>query len=170
MADDYRKSGVLLGLESRGFTMAPKLATGDGAMGFWVAMEEVYPSTRHQRCWLHKTLNVLNYLPRNLRGQARDKMHQITMAENREGTVEALELFVQAYQAKYPKAAECLTEDRETLLAFYDLSAKHWTHPDSHRDTSNPIESMFSTIRLRHNKTRNPGAPGPKCPEKLSTA
>ena len=120
----------------------------------WVAMEEVYPSTRHQRCWQHKTLNVLDYSPRNLHGQAKDKMHQITIAENHENAVKALALFVQTYQAKYPKAAECLNKDRETLLTFYDFPAEHWVHIR----TTNPIESIFSTVRLRHDKTRNNGS------------
>jgi transposase-like protein len=158
IADGFRESqqswqAVLLDLKSRGLE-APKLAIGDGAMGFWAALEEVYPSTRHQRCWLHKTLNVLNYLPKNLHGQAKDKMHQITMAENRENAVKALELLVQTYQAKYPKAAECLNKDRETLLTFYDFPAEHWVHIR----TTNPIESIFSTVRLRHDKTRNNGS------------
>jgi transposase-like protein len=97
---------------------------------------------------------VLNYLPKNLHGQAKDKMHQITMAENRENAVKALALFVQTYQAKYPKAAECLDKDRDTLLTYYDFPAEHWVHIR----TTNPIESIFSTVRLRHDKTRNNGS------------
>ena len=155
IADGYRESkqswqAVLLDLKSRGLE-APKLAIGDGAMGFWAAMEEVYSATRHQRCWVHKTLNVLNHFPKNLHGQARDKIHQITAAENREDASKALDLFVQTYQAKYPQAVECLSKDRETLLAYYDFPAEHWVHIR----TTNPIESIFSTVRLRHDKTRN---------------
>ncbi len=158
IADGYRESKqswqtVLLDLKSRGLE-SPKRAIGDGAMGFWAALEEVYPSMRHQRCWQHKTLNVLNYLPKNLHGQAKDKMHQITVAENRENAVKALELLVQTYQAKYPKAAECLDKDRERLLTYCDFPAENWVHIR----TTNPIESIFSTVRLRHDKTRNNGS------------
>ena len=155
IADGYRESkqswqAVLLDLKSRDLK-APKLAIGDGAMGFWAAMEEVYPSTKGQRCWVHKTLNILTHFPKNLHGQARDKIHQIWMAENQEDAGKACDLFVQTYQAKYPKAVECLSKDREALLAFYDFPAEHWVHIR----TTNPIESIFSTVRLRHDKTRN---------------
>ena len=158
IADGYRESKqswqtVLLDLKSRGLE-APKLAIGDGAMGFWAAMEEVYSATKHQRCWVHKTLNVLNHFPKNLHGQVRDKIHQITAAENREDADKAFDLFVQTYRAKYPKAVECLSKDREALLAFYDFPAEHWVHIR----TTNPIESIFSTVRLRHDKTRNNGS------------
>ena len=158
IADGYRESkqswlAVLLELKSRGLP-APRLAIGDGALGFWAALEEVYPSAKHQRCWVHKTRNVLSHLPQNMHGQAKDKIHQISTAENRENADQALDLFVQTYQAKYPKAVECLVKDRETLLAFYDLPAEHWVHIR----TTNPIESIFSTVRLRHDKTRNNGS------------
>ena len=158
IADGYRESKqswqtVLLDLKSRGLE-SPKLAIGDGAMGFWAALEEVYPAAKHQRCWVHKTLNVLNHFPKNLHGQVRDKIHQITAAENRADADKASDLFVQTYQAKYPKAAECLVKDRETLLTFYDFPAEHWVHIR----TTNPIESIFSTVRLRHDKTRNNGS------------
>ena len=155
IADGYRESkqswkAVLLDLKSRGLKAA-NLAIGDGAMGFWAAMEEAYPSTKGQRCWVHKTFNVLGQMPKNLHGQAKDKIHQIWMAKNRADANKAFDLFVQTYQAKYPKAVECLSKDRETLLAFYDFPAEHWVHIR----TTNPIESMFSTVRLRHDKTRN---------------
>ena len=158
IADGYRESkqswqALLLDLKSRGLE-APKLAIGDGAMGFWAAMEEVYPSTRHQRCWVHKTLNVLSHFPKNLHGQVKDKIHQIWMAHGREVAGKAYDLFVQTYQAKYPKAVECLVKDREQMLEFYDFPAEHWAHIR----TTNPIESIFSTVRLRHDKTRNNGS------------
>ena len=158
IADGYRESklswqAVLLDLKSRGLE-ALKLAIGDGAMGFWAAMEEVYPSTKSQRCWVHKTLNVINHMPKNLHGQAKEKLRQVWMAATREDACKAFDLFEQTYQAKYPKAVECLSKDRETLLAFYDLPAEHWVHIR----TTNPIESIFSTVRLRHDKTRNNGS------------
>ncbi len=158
IGDGYRESKqswqtVLLDLKSRGLE-APKLAIGDGAMGFWAAMEEVYSATKHQRCWVHKTLNVLNHFPKNLHGQVRDKIHQITAAESREDAEKAFDLFVETYQAKYHKAVECLSKDREALLAFYDFPAEHWVHIR----TTNPIESIFSTVRLRHDKARNNGS------------
>ena len=113
---------VLLDLKNRGLE-APKLAIGDAAMGFWAASEEVYSATRPQRCWVHKTLNVLNYLPRNVHGQAKDKINPITTAENREEAGKAFDLFVQTYQAKYPKAVECLVKDREAMLRFSTFCA-----------------------------------------------
>lgn len=156
IADGYRESeqswsSVLLDLKSRGLTLPPKLATGDGALGFWAALEKVYPETSQQRCWVHKTLNLLTHLPKNLHGQARDKIHQIWMAANRQDANKACDLFAQSYQAKYPKAVECLGKDRKALLTFYDFPAQHWTHIR----TTNPLESIFATVRLRHNKTRN---------------
>ena len=158
IADGYRESkqswkAVLLDLKNRGLQV-PKLAIGDGAMGFWAALEEVYPSTRHQRCWVHKTLNVLKHFPKNLHGQVKDKIRQIWMAQNRQDAGRACDLLVQTYQAKYPKAVECLVKDRDTMLTFYDFPAEHWVHIR----TTNPIESVFSTVRLRHDKTRNNGS------------
>ena len=155
IADGYRESkeswrAVLLDLKDRGLK-APKLAIADGAMGFWAAMAEVYSSTRGQRCWVHKTVNVLNYLPKSLHGQAKDKLHQISMAESREQAVKAFDLFVETYQAKYPKAVETLVKDREAMLTFFDFPAEHWVHIRS----TNAIESIFATVRLRHDKTRN---------------
>ena len=158
IADGYRESeqswkAVLLDLKNRGL-QAPKLAIGDGAMGFWAALDEVYSSTRHQRCWVHKTLNVLGCLPKKIHSQAKDKIHQIWMAQTRNEADSAFDLFVQTYQAKYPKAVECLVKDRDVLLAFYNFPAEHWVHIR----TTNPIESIFSTVRLRHDKTRNNGS------------
>ena len=147
LADGYRESTqswreLLLGLKSRGLIM-PKLATGDGAMGFWAALEEVCPTTRQQRCWMHKTGNVLNYLPKRTQPKAKKMLHDIWQAETREDAHKAFDLFIDTFEAKYPKAAECLIKDRDELLTFYDFPAQHW---QSIR-TSNPIESAFATIR-----------------------
>ena len=140
---------VLLGLKSRGLN-APKLAVGDGAMGFWAALEEVYPTTRQQRCWVHKTGNVLNYLPKRSQPKAKKALHDIWQAETREDARKEFDLFVGTYEAKYPKAVECLVKDRDELLTFYDFPAQHW---QSIR-TSNPIESAFATIRHRTKRTK----------------
>ena len=140
---------VLLGLKSRGLT-APKLATGDGAMGFWAALEEVFPTTRQQRCWMHKTGNVLNYLPKRSQPKARKMLHDVWQAETREDAHKAFDLFIETFEAKYPKASECLMKDRDELLTFFDFPAQHW---QSIR-TSNPIESAFATIRHRTKRTK----------------
>lgn len=135
---------MLLNLKSRGMTI-PELAVGDGGMGFWAALEEVYPTTRQQRCWMHKTAKVLNYLPKALLPKAKQALHAIWQAETRDEAHKAFDLFIDTYEAKYPKATLCLQKDREELLAFYDFPAQHW---QSIR-TSNPIESTFGTIRHR---------------------
>ena len=140
---------ILLDLKSRGLN-SPELAIGDGAMGFWAAMDEVYPQTRHQRCWFHKTGNILNYLPKATQPRAKDKLHNIWQAETKEEAEKAFDLFLETYGAKYPKATNCLMKDREELLAFYDFPAKHW---QSIR-TSNPIESTFGTIRHRTKQSK----------------
>jgi len=141
---------LLLGLKQRGLKLAPKLAVGDGALGFWAALEELYPETRSQRCWVHKMANVLNYLPKSVQPKAKAALHEIWMAETKAEAEDALEQFVRAYQAKYPKAVECLTKDREALLAFYDFPAEHWVHIRS----SNVIESAFATIRHRTDRAK----------------
>jgi putative transposase len=138
-------------VKHRGLTVAPKLATGDGSLGFWAALEKVYPTTRQQRCWVHKARNVENKLPKGLHGQAGDALRQIWMADTKANAESAFDRFLETYRDKYPAAAECLQKDRDKLLTFYDFPAKHWTHIR----TTNPIESIFSTVRLRHNKTRN---------------
>ncbi|MAF08942.1 IS256 family transposase [Candidatus Poribacteria bacterium] len=153
--DGYRESEqswleLLLDLKRRSLTMAPKVAVGDGAMGFWKALMQVYPSTRHQRCWVHKTKNVLNKLPKSLQAHAKEQIHAIWMAPTREEAEAAFDYFIAAYDAKYPKAVACLTKDREELLVFYDFPGDHWRH----LRTTNPIESTFATIRLRTAKTR----------------
>ena len=141
---------VLLDLKRRGLTVPPKLAVGDGALGFWSALGEVYPETRHQRCWVHKTANVLNYLPKGVQVKAKQALREIWMAEDRASAQKAFEQFVQIYQAKYPKAVTCLEKDREALLAFYDFPAEHWVHIR----TTNPIESTFATIRHRTDQAK----------------
>ena len=140
---------VLLKLQSRGMNTA-RLATGDGAMGFWAALEEVYPETKQQRCWMHKTANVLNALPKASQPNARQALHDIWRAETKAHAEQAFDLFLDLYEAKYPKATACLQKDREELLAFYSFPAKHW---QSLR-TSNPIESAFGTIRHRTKRAK----------------
>lgn len=153
--DGYRESTqswreVLLDLKSRGLTVIPKVAVGDGSLGFWKALKEVYPNTKHQRCWVHKTMNILNKLPKSLQEKAKVDIHTIWMAETKEDAEKAFDLFVQKYDTKYHKATQCLIKDRKELLAFYDFPAQHWHH----LRTSNPIESMFATIRLRTYRTK----------------
>jgi transposase-like protein len=140
---------VLLGMKRRGLRM-PKLAIGDGALGFWAAVEEIFPDTRGQRCWVHKTANVLNYLPKRLQPKGKEGLHAIWMAETKEAAHSAFDSFIAMYEAKYPKAAACLEKDRDELLAFYDFPAQHW---QSLR-TTNPIESTFATIRHRTKRAK----------------
>ena len=140
---------VLLMLKARGLN-APILAIGDGAMGFWAALEEIYPDTRHQRCWLHKTLNVLNAVPKSIQPKVKQALHEIWQAETREQAHRAFDLFIKTYEAKYPKATLTLQKDRDELLAFYDFPAPHW---QSLR-TTNPIESTFGTIRHRTKRSK----------------
>lgn len=141
---------VLLALKGRGLAIPPKLAVGDGALGFWAAIKEIYPETRHQRCWKHKTVNVINYLPRALQPKAKAALHEIWMAETRTDAHRAFDQFVATFKAKYPKAVDCLVKDRVELLAFYDFPAEHWIH----LRTSNPIESSFATVRHRTDQTK----------------
>lgn len=142
---------LLLDLKARGLQHGPLLAIGDGAMGVWAALEEVFPATRTQRCWFHKMGNVLNALPKSQHARAKGALHDIWMAATRSEAVTAFERFIAAYGAKYPKAAEKLTKDRDALLAFYDFPAEHWAHIR----TTNPIESTFATVRHRTSRTRN---------------
>ena len=153
--DGYRESeqswkDLRLDLQSRGLAQGPTLAIGDGAVGFWKALRQVYGQTRWQRCWVHKTANVLDKLPKDLQPQAKQRLQAIWMASDRQRAEMAFDLFIAAYEAKYPKAAECLAQDREELLAFYDCPAEHW----GHLRTTNPIASTFATVRLRTDKTR----------------
>ena len=144
-------SEVLMDLRHRGLVHAPSLAIGDGALGFWKAVEKVFPETRHQRCWVHKTANVLGKLPKRMHGKAKAQLQNIWMAETRENAEEAFDAFLTIHDAKYPKATACLRKDRQSLLTFYDFPAMHWQHIR----TTNPIESTFATVRLRTAKTRN---------------
>ena len=155
LTDGYRESEaswkeLLLELKERGLTVDPKLAIGDGSLGFWKALPQVFGSTRAQRCWKHKTANVLNKLPKGLQAKAKAELNDIWMAESRTAAEQAFDKFLLSYEAKYPKASECLHKDRSALLTFYDFPALHW----SHIRTTNPIESTFATVRLRTSKTR----------------
>ena len=159
VVDGFRESeqswkGLLLDVKARGLVLDPKLAIGDGALGFWKALKQVYPKTREQRCWVHKTANVLDKLPKRLQAEAKQKLHDIWMADTREHANQAFDLFRKTYEAKYPKAVECLTKDRKVLLAFYDFPAEHWIH----LRTTNPIESTFATVRLRTKRTKGCGS------------
>ena len=142
---------LLIDLKHRGLTAAPELAIGDGALGFWKALTKVYHHTRWQRCWVHKTANVLNHFPKSLQAKAKEKLHQIWMAPNKEEAQRHFDEFISLYEAKYPKATQCLEKDREVLLTFYDFPAEHWIHIR----TTNPIESTFATVRLRTAKVRS---------------
>lgn len=156
IADGFRESKaswreVLLDLKARGLQSGPLLATGDGAMGFWAALEEVFPATRAQRCWFHKLGNVLNALPTSQQAKAKAAMQDIFMAATRAEAIAAFGKFVDSYGAKYPKAVEKMTQDADSLLAFYDFPAEHWQHIR----TTNPIESTFATVRHRTTRARN---------------
>ena len=157
--DGYRESEqswseLLLGLKDRGLSKVPLVAVGDGALGFWASIRKVFPTTREQRCWVHKTANVLNKLPKSSQAKAKDALHNIWMAETKELAEKAFDLFIKTYEAKYPKVAHCLAKDRDVLLTFYDFPAEHWRH----LRTTNPIESTFATIRLRHKRTKGSGS------------
>jgi transposase-like protein len=154
-ADGYRESEqswreVLLDLKARGLKIDPKLAIGDGALGFWKALPQVFGTTRGQRCWVHKTANILNKLPKSLQAKAKLQLQAIWMAETRQEAQKAFHHFLTLYRPKYPKAAVCLEKDEDALLVFYDFPAEHWVHIR----TGNPIESTFATVRLRTAKTR----------------
>jgi putative transposase len=154
--DGFRESAqswreLLLRLrDENGLAFDPELATGDGALGFWKALHEVWPKTRQQRCWVHKTANLLNALPKSVHGKAKQDLHAIYEAENRKEAEQALDRFLAKYGIKYDKAVACLTKDREALLTFYAFPAEHWKHVRS----TNPIESTFATARLRTAKTK----------------
>ena len=136
---------LLLDLKRRGLAVGPELSVADGALGFWQAVEEVWPKSRGQRCWVHKTANVLNKLPKSLQSKAKRSLQEIWMAETKKDALVAFDAFVETWSPKYEKAVECLTKDRDALLAFYDFPAEHWKH----LRTSNPIESSFATVRHR---------------------
>lgn len=141
---------ILLSLKENGLKTGPKLAIGDGSLGFWKALREIYPETRHQRCWVHRTKNVLDKLPKTLQKKAKIQIHNIYLAATKKEAEKAFRKFVSLYEAKYPKAVACLLKTKEETMAFYDFPAEHWRHIRS----TNPIESTFSTVRLRTYKTR----------------
>ena len=145
---------VLLSLRDRGLAVAPKIAVGDGALGFWAALPKVFPTTKEQRCWVHKTANVLNKLPKKLHAPAKRGLHEIWMAESKADAEKAMRSFRDLFAAKYEKAVLCVEKDKDALLAFYDFPAEHWKH----LRTSNPIESTFATVRLRTNRTKGSGS------------
>lgn len=156
--DGYRESEqswteLMLDLKHRGLSTAPKIAVGDGALGFWAALRKIFPETREQRCWVHKTANVLNKMPKSVQPKAKGDLHEIWQAETKDDAEKAFDHFLEKYEAKYQQACECLRKDREQLLSFYDFPAEHW----GHLRTTNPIESTFATIRLRHRKTKGSG-------------
>ncbi len=141
---------LLVDLKAHGLSVAPELATGDGALGFWKALEEVFPTARHQRCWVHKTSNVLNKLPQSIQPAAKHDLREVWQAPDRATAETAVATFAEKYGAKYEKAVTCLTKDRDALLTFYDFPAEHWDH----LRTSNPIESVFATVRHRTVRTK----------------
>ncbi len=157
--DGYRESEqswreVLLDVRRRGLVIDPALAIADGALGFWAAARKIWPGTREQRCWVHKTANILNKMPKSIQPKAKDMLHEIWMAETKLLADQAFDAFVETFKAKYPAAVECLVKDRDVLLTFYDFPAEHWKHIR----TTNPIESMFATVRLRHRRTKGNGS------------
>ena len=159
IADGYRESEqswkeLLLDVAARGLEVAPSLAVGDGALGFWKAIRQVWPTTQEQRCWVHKSANVLDKLPKGVQPKAKAALHEIYEAETKAEAEKAFDLFEKTYEAKYPKAVECLVKDRGLLLTFYDFPAEHWRHIR----TTNPIESTFATVRLRTVKTKGSGS------------
>lgn len=145
---------VLHGLKERGLNQSPLLGIGDGALGFWAALEEEFPSCRHQRCWVHKTANVLDKMSKSVQGYAKSLIHEMYMAPTKEKGLKAFESFIALYEAKYPKACECLKKDKERLFTFYDFPAMHWQHIR----TTNPIESTFATVRHRSEQTKGCGS------------
>ena len=146
---------LLVEVKRRGLALAPELAVGDGALGFWKALDEVWPGARHQRCWVHKTANVLNKAPKSVQTPMKADLREIHHAPSRAAADAAIEVFAQKYGAKYAKAVECLAKDRQALLAFFDFPAEHWDH----LRTSNPIESVFATVRHRTVRTRGALSP-----------
>jgi len=158
LEDGYRESqeswaSLLRDLKRRGMP-PPVLAVGDGALGFWAALREVYPKTREQRCWVHKIANVLDKLPKRLQPRAKEMLHEIMRAPDRHSAEEEIERFVEDFAARYPKATECLVKDRDTLLTFFDFPAEHWIH----LRTTNPIESPFATVKTRTRQTKGAGS------------
>ena len=161
----YRESelswkSLLLKLKDQGLANDPQLAIGDGALGFWKALPQVWPTTQKQRCWVHKTANVINKLPKKLQPQAKSALWEIYRAETKTDANQAFNRFLKTYQVKYPEATDCLAKDRDVLLRFYDFPAEHWKHIRS----TNPIESTFATVRLRTDQTRGAVSKGTVLP------
>lgn len=157
--DGFRESkeswrSLIRDLKRRGLLCHPKLATGDGALGFWSAIEEEFPDTKHQLCWVHKTANVLDKLPKSLQAKSKSMIHDIYLAPTKVDANVAFDVFIEEFEAKYPKAVASLRENRENLMSFYDFPAEHWIH----LRTTNPIESTFATVRLRTKKTKGCGS------------
>ena len=141
-------------LKRLGLSAAPKLAIGDGSLGFWIALQEEYGPIAQQRCWVHKTANILDKLPKSVQGKAKQLIHEMYLAPTRKAALAAYDQFISSYQTKFPKACECLEKDKEVLFTFYDFPAQHWPH----LRTTNPIESTFATVRLRTNRTKGSGS------------
>lgn len=159
VVDGYRESTQswreLLGqLKRLGLTSAPKLAIGDGSLGFWIALQEEYGPVVQQRCWVHKTANILDKMPKSVQGKAKQLIHEMYLAPTRKAALAAYDQFISSYQAKYPKATDCLEKDKEWLFSFYNFPAQHWPH----LRTTNPIESTFATVRLRTHRTKGCGS------------
>ena len=159
VVDGYRESAQswreLLGqLKRMGLSSAPKLAIGDGSLGFWVALQEEYGQVAQQRCWVHKTANILDKMPKSVQGKAKQLIHEMYLAPTRKAALAAYDQFISSYQVKFPKACECLQKDKALLFTFYDFPAQHW----SHLRTTNPIESTFATVRLRTQRTKGSGS------------
>ena len=159
VVDGYRESSQswreLLGqLKRLGLSIAPKLAIGDGSLGFWIALQEEYGPVAHQRCWVYKTINILDKMPKSVQGKAKQLIHEMYLAPTRKAALAAYEQFINSYQSKFPKACECLEKDKEVLFTFYDFPAQHWPH----LRTTNPIESTFATVRLRTHRTKGSGS------------
>lgn len=159
ISDGYRESKqswreLLLDLKRRGLASAPELAVGDGALGFWSALAEVFPTTRHQRCWVHKTANMLDKMPKSVQATAKTMIHDMYMADTKKDALHAYDHFLNMYEAKYPKACQCIIKDKDALFTFYGFPAEHWVHIR----TTNPIESTFATVRLRTKRTKGCGS------------
>jgi putative transposase len=159
VSDGYRESKdswleILREVKARGLKTLPKVATGDGALGFWAAAAEEFSSTRRQRCWVHKTANILDKMPKGVQSRAKTRIHDMYQAETKEDALKAYDAFLADYQAKYPRACECLEKDKDDLFTFYDFPAEHWIH----LRTTNPIESTFATVRLRTARTKGCGS------------
>lgn len=157
--DGHRESkaswlSLLRGLKRRGLSAAPKLAVGDGALGFWAAVEEVFPGIAEQRCWVHKTANILDKMPKSVQPDAKKLIQEMYLSPTREAALDAFGEFVERYRAKYPKAVYCLVKDKDVLFTFYDFPAEHWVH----LRTTNPIESTFATVRHRTRQTKGCGS------------